>query len=225
VPARPKEFEGCSIVALGSFNPAIFHPQWFVRNGLIREQEGADANLQVTHNEAAIFSTPWFTLQATKDQFVIGSEDPTTTQSLRDLAMGTFAVLDHTPIRSYGFNRYTHSRMESEEAWHELGHFLAPKQAWESVLEKPGMKSLTTQGTKEGMGADVILIRIEPSTRVTPGVFLHVNFHRGRESEKLSPVEAMARFQKALNDDWNPFLAYTDRVADKLFASFDNRPR
>jgi hypothetical protein len=139
--------------------------------------------------------------------------------------MGTFAVLEHTPIRSYGFNRYTHSRMESEEAWHELGHFLAPKQAWESVLEKPGMKSLTVQGTKGGMEADLILIRVEPSTRVSPGVFFHVNLHRGRESETLSQAEAMARFQKALKDDWSSFLAYTDGVADKLFASFDNRTR
>jgi hypothetical protein len=211
------------VVAVGSFNPAIFHPQWFVRHGLIREQEGADAKLHVTHNEAAIFSTSWFLLQSTKDQFVLASEDPTKTLPLRDLAMSTFALLEHTPIRAYGFNRYAHFKMESEAAWHELGHFLAPKLAWEGVLEKPGLRSLVIQGTRAGLAADVVFIHVEPSLKINPGVFVHVNPHRGFEVDKLPAADGMARFQKALNNDWNTFMGYFDEVTTKLFTAFENR--
>lgn len=220
---RPKEFDGISVVAQGSFNPAIFHPTWFTKHNLIREEEGQDADLQVTHKEAAIFSTPWFSLQSTKDQSILTSEDPTKTQPLRDLVLGTFLVLEHTPIHAFGFNRFMHFGMESEENWHELGHFLAPKEAWDSVLEKPGMQSLTIRGNKKEMGADMILIRVEPSTKVTPGVYLHVNLHFA--PEKPAKPDEMARFQSTLKNSWNTFLAYVDDVAINLFATFDRRAR
>ena len=225
MPDRPKEFDGFSIVAVGSFNPVIFHPIWFVRNNLIREEEGTEANLEVTHKEAAVFKTPWFSLQATQDRFILTSEDPTKSQPLRDLALGTFVVLEHTPIHAYGLHRMMHFRMESEEAWHELGHFFAPKPAWESVLVKPGMKSLSIEGTKEGIAADAIFITFQPSLRVSPGVYFHVHLHRAWDAEKIPPNEGMARFQKALRDDWGTFLSYSSDLAPKLFASFDNRTR
>lgn len=43
------EIDGSSIVVLGSFNPAIFHPLWFKINQLIRPEEADSAKLEVTH--------------------------------------------------------------------------------------------------------------------------------------------------------------------------------
>ena len=56
------ERQGMSIVALGSFNPAIFHPIWFARQGLIRDAEAEAAEIQVVSPEVTLVKPEWFTL-------------------------------------------------------------------------------------------------------------------------------------------------------------------
>ena len=47
---------GCSIVLLGSFNPRIFTPYWFVHNGIAIEVEGDTANVNIIHPEISNFT-------------------------------------------------------------------------------------------------------------------------------------------------------------------------
>ncbi len=35
MPEHTLEISGSLVVLVGSFNPAIFHPEWFARNGLL----------------------------------------------------------------------------------------------------------------------------------------------------------------------------------------------
>jgi len=46
-----------SIVAIGSFNPAIFQPLWFSTNGLIRPEEAASATINLITNDVTAFRT------------------------------------------------------------------------------------------------------------------------------------------------------------------------
>ena len=36
------EAEGLDVIVVGSFNPAIFHPEWFLRHNLIGDQDSKD---------------------------------------------------------------------------------------------------------------------------------------------------------------------------------------
>src|SRR3954463_8544753 len=104
------KIEAAAIILLGSFNPQIFQPTWFSAQGLIRKEEGESAKLQLIHPEIAAFSLEWAQLQVTPQRF--GLEASTTQQYspelLRDLTLGTFRLLSHTPVKMMGLNRLFH---------------------------------------------------------------------------------------------------------------------
>ena len=171
------EIEGVGIVLVGSFNPKIFQPAWFAAENLIRKEEAQEANIQIIHPQVASFSLDWLHLQVTDEQFTATTTQSSFYEPLRDLVFGTFRLLRHTPIRMMGLNRDFHFRMPSEEAWHAFGHRLTPKELWASVLKEPGMRSLTMEGLRPDDLLGYIRVRVEPSIRISPGVFINVNDH------------------------------------------------
>ncbi len=173
---RP-EIDGFSIVLTGQFNPQIYQPIWFASEGIVRRGEADDAKIDLIHPSLARFSMGNFLLQATSDRFSISTTDPPSHEPVRDVVVSTFRILRHTPIGKMGINRYFHYRVESEGKWHALGHRLAPKEPWTGILERPGMISLTMQGVRADPSGGYINVRVEPSSRCHPGVFIHVNDH------------------------------------------------
>jgi hypothetical protein len=212
--AKP-ELEGFVLVALGSFNPAIFQPFWFSRNNLIREEEAQDAKVEIVHKQATVFGTEWFSLQVMPERFSLDTSDPTKSLPLRDLAVGTFKILEHTPVEAFGFNSYKHFRMPSMDEWHAFGHHYAPKESWTGILTDPGMKSLTILGKRENR-TEPVQVTIEPSVKVHPGVFFQVNQHFAFKEKKDAVEDHMQVFLKELQNSWPDFLSYSDRVSQHL---------
>jgi len=214
---RP-EVQGVSIVALGSFNPAIFQPLWFSGNNLIRKEEAEGAEIKVIHNDVTIFSAEWFSLQVTGDRYSVDTGDPTKYQPLRDLVLGTFKILEHTPVRAFGFNRYQHIRMASEEEWRAFGDYYVPKGSWGRILDKPEMRALIVEGKREGSTANQMQVKLEPSRTVDPGVFIHLNEHYDVPKGQ-SPVDAISLFLEKLQSAWDDFISYWQHVSDHLLAA------
>jgi len=49
--------ESASIVLVGSFNPKIFHPEWFIRKGIVEEWDySSDDVVNVADMSRAVFS-------------------------------------------------------------------------------------------------------------------------------------------------------------------------
>jgi hypothetical protein len=214
------EVQGVSIVALGNFNPAIFQPLWFSLHNLIRDDEASGAEVKVIHNEVTIFSTNWFSLQVTDGRFSVETQDPTMYQPIRDLALGTFQILEHTPVRAFGFNRDQHFKIVSADDWHAFGDYFAPKKAWSEILEKPGLRTLTIQGKREGCSADMILLRVEPSPKVPQGIFITVNEHyEVGDGSSTKPGDSMRTFLAMLQGAWDGFLTYCDESARYLLTA------
>ncbi len=222
------EIEGVSIVAVGEFNPAIFQPSWFSENKLIRIEEASAANLEIVHKNAAIFSTEWFSLQVTNPVFSLESTDPAKSRPLRDLALGTFTLLEHTPITAFGLNKHQHFRMSSVEDWHRFGHHFAPKASWTDILTNPGLRGMVMEGKREGCNATQIQVRIEPSLKVLPwGVYTAVNQHYNLaddkslfEQKEVTSKDRMRFFLQTLQGSWDEFLQYSDRVSRHLFSAY-----
>ena len=170
------EIDGSSIVVIGSFNPAIFHPLWFKINQLIRPEEADVAKLEVTHPAVSVFSLEWFKLQVEKERFIVQTTDKANFGPISDLVLGTFSILDHTPVQALGINRVMHFKMDSREKWHAFGHLIAPKEVWQGIMERPGLRSLTMEDPRDDpMG--FTRVRIEPSKQIDPGIFIEVNNH------------------------------------------------
>ena len=207
------EIDSASIVILGSFNPAIFHPSWFKANGLIKPEEADKAKLEFTTPLISIFRVEWFRLQVEAQKFVIQTENETHFELLSDLVMGTFSLLEHTPVSAIGLNRGMHFKMDSEESWHAFGDRIAPKDIWQGVLEEPGLLSLVMQGPKQKPNQKserYVVVRIESSMRTTPGIYIDVNNHFGIKDNDLQKV------LNILKESWRDVLISSRKIADQI---------
>lgn len=213
--------QGVSIVALGSFNPAILHPRWFADNHMLRDEEAEQAKVEIISGDIAIITTEWFSLQAMQDRFAIETNDPSKYLPLRDLALNTFNVLEHTPIYAFGLNKQQHFEIAKNDAWHAIGHHYAPKNSWEHILEKPGMRTLVVEGKRSGSTADMVQIKIEPSRMVKQGIYIAVNEHYARKGEK-GHDKRTADLRTALQSSFDAFLEYSDHAAQHLLNATTN---
>ena len=175
--ASQLEKQSVSVVLRGNFNPAIFQPSWFALQNLIRLSEAEAARVEIIHPDATVFTAEWLVVNVTGDRFHASTTQEAYYETLRDLVMGVFDLLRHTPLRVMGLNRDFHYRTSSKEAWHSLGHRLAPIGDWESVLRKLGMLNVTMQGERPDNLDGYIQVKVEPSKLVEHGVYVAVNDH------------------------------------------------
>jgi hypothetical protein len=209
---RIPEISGSSIVLLGSFNPAIFQPQWFFRQGLFRQSEAEAAEIKIIVPQLAHFETESLVLQVTPQRFAAVSKASANGAPLRDLVVGTFFILEHVPVSALGINFQMHFSMGSEENWHKIGDRLAPKEGWRGILPgRPGMLSLTIRTTLEDMPNAMFHVRVEPSLLVKQGVFFETNEHYPGEKTD-SPVELMG----ILTERWEEAQIYALRVVNHI---------
>jgi hypothetical protein len=208
------QIDGLSIVALGSFNPAIFHPRWFAANQLIRIEEADEAKVEFISPNYTTFEVGHFKFQVIQERLSIETSDSSTITPLKDLCVGTFAILEHTPIRAFGLNSNQHFSADSVDEWHHIGHYLTPKESWQKLMSNPGMESIAIRGRRESSAAQRVTIRIEPSTQCTNGVFVNINQHYELKSaEKLLEGGSSRDFLDALTKDWDGFLEYRSQAA------------
>lgn len=208
--------ESITVVLLGNFNPAIFHPLWFARANLIRQEEANAVQNLVIVPEVAEFTADWFKIQVTTDRFTIATADPTKYLPLRDLILGTFTLLEHSPLRALGLNTEQNLEFSSEESWHNFGHHFAPKETWNKLLERPGMAGLSIQGKRTDSLAEYVLVKIEPSKILKTAVMITIN-HHFKLSENEAIVAGATRLFEILASEWDNFIGFRVRVSNQLF--------
>jgi hypothetical protein len=217
----PAETAGSSIVLVGSFNPAIFQPSWFARQNLITTAEAEASDVKIIHPEICHFETEAFVVHVTKQRFMASTKPNTHWVLLRDLVLGTFYILEHTPVTALGMNRQMHFRVADEAAWHRLGDRLAPKEAWNEVLGgRPGLLTVEILADRrnvdehEAAPAEAVKIRVkvQPSVRVTPyGAFFETNEHYpAPEADGLRSLLA------TLQERWEGSQEYANYIADHI---------
>ena len=203
------EIEAASIVVLGSFNPAIFHPLWFKMNQLIRPEEAESAKLEVTHPQISIFSLEWCRLQVDTGRFIVEATDRASFGLISDLVLGTFTILDQTPITAIGLNRSMHFKMDSREKWHAFGHMVAPKEVWSEIMARPGLCSLIMEDPRE-TPEGFLRVKVEPSGRIDPGIFIEMNNHYNLDKKSVPDM------LQILTNSWKDILKKAEDFADYL---------
>lgn len=208
------EFDQPSIVFVGSFNPRLFQPRWLGAKGLLPEAEADSAEITVIHADLCSFRVgTWLTLQVTQDRFIALS-DEAHAGALRDLVLGLFRLLEHTPVTQLGINRGMHFRLASAADRMSLGRSLASPDPWKDMLQEPVMRSLTIQGRRPTSPAARLHVKVEPSSRpslLDIGVALDVNEHfETAESDSLTALLAM------LSSEWEASLDFAKQLASKI---------
>jgi hypothetical protein len=213
------EVNSASVVLAGSFNPAIFQPQWFVRQNLLPAEEGEKAEIKVIAPQITEFQTERFIIQVTPERFGAVSKPDANPAPLRDLVAGTFFTLEHTPLKALGLNRDMHFAMPSEEAWNQVGDRLVPKEAWKEILQgRVGMRSLLVQAEVPGFPdasqeQTRLTIRVEPSQRVKNGVYFQANEHHEAPKDSASDY-----LMECIRSRWEGAYNYAAEVADFILA-------
>ena len=208
-----------AVVILGDFNPAIFHPLWYAQNDLIPEEEIGDASDVITSAEVSTFLLNEVHFQVERHRFGLTTKDASKAPYLRDLAVSSFTLLEHTPLTAMGLNLDLHFSLPSSEAWHQVGYRLAPKECWQGVLESPGLRGVSMEGTRPDCDADRVWIRVQPAGGLEHGVFVGINQHYNIETKKRKSIaERNTEVMRILNDDWNSFHSYAEHAAVLLVA-------
>ncbi len=199
---------------MGNFNPKIFQPAWFASQGLIREIEAQEAKTEIIHADIAIFSLEWLKLEVTRERINISTEQEAYFEALADLVIGTFRTLRHTPASKMGINSALHYRVKSIDAWHEIGHKLAPKEPWKGILNKPGMIRVEMQDERQTGPKGFMRVRVEPSKPCHPGVFININDHF--ESGEVEPILSCDTIIGILESNWQSSMKNSKSIAEKI---------
>lgn len=184
------ETGGVSVVAAGTFNPAIFHPLWFRDKDLIGQDAVDDALARdfASVREFSSFTADWLAVQVTPQQAVFSTADIGRESDLRDLAKAAFELLPETPVNALGINADAHFRLGSEDEWHVMGDRFLPKDFWEPLFDGDGwrrragglavgLRSMTVEAWHEDLSG-FIRSEVAPSVRITPnGVYVGINAH------------------------------------------------
>lgn len=209
------------MVLVGSFNPAIFHPEWFLRHDLIGQEDAREASVNVVSKEVGDLLICGVKLFCIPQRLSLGTANISRETQLKDLLLSIVSLLPHTPIEACGINPWADYRVESEEHWHRIGHALAPKDlVWNRLAANPGMRSLTITAPREGEFPGELNMTVEPSTRFRPGILVRSNYHwklpaqpsRGGHSELL------LRFLHD-EEEWKEACGKARSVADVIFDS------
>jgi len=206
--------QGHAIVLLGNFNPSIFQPYWFANEELIRKKEANDAELQIAHRDVTVFKTDWFNIIITRDKFTIGSNQEAYYSPLRDLVLGTFKILNQTPVHAIGINREFHFRSPSKKKiiFDEL---IAPSSYWNKILGKHVVESFMISEKRQGAFPGYRKLKIEPSNKVKNGIYFDVNDHfenTVNRQDKKSNYEIIT-----LEEKWESPLENSFKLIEKVW--------
>jgi len=204
------------VVLLGAFNPTIFQPRWFASQGLLSQGEADSAEIQIIHPQVCQFNTEGFYLQVTPDRFLLGSKPDAVSEPVRDLASGTFFILEHTPLTALGINRQMHFKLRSETEWHRLGDKLTPKEPWKGLLpSRPGMETIQISSiVPDQPSGTMVNVIVQPSKHVTHGAYFEVNNQYRFSSAENARQECLDILKK----DWTEKQAYALTIARSIIS-------
>ena len=172
------EAESLDISLRGSFNPAILHPQWFLRQKLVGEEEASSAAIKWVSPEITDVAFAGINLVCLPQSLTVRTANVAYVPRVFDLVDGILKLLPYTPIRACGINAHVHCRVRTVEYWHQIGHALAPKELiWDDLFEQPGLQNLTIKAKRGGKFPGEINVAVEPSLLVNPGVYIQTNTH------------------------------------------------
>jgi hypothetical protein len=211
--------DAASVICVGSFSPAIFHPAWLAGRNLIQKTEEAGAEVQAVTPDASAFKIKWLQLQVLRDRFVAATETPDDSLLLRDLVVGAFRLLEHTPVSFVGLNRHVHFQVQNEKEWHHVGHVLAPKRIWQRYLTSPGLSALTIKAQRPDKVAGEINIQVNASPAKPSVIEVSVNNHFVLDAGSAAAVAA-----ELISDQWDEAMRAASDLAEKIVADALKEP-
>ena len=197
-------------VLVGSFNPAIFHPEWLVRHELVPADDIQGASVEIVHQDISKFSFDWLGVDVLRHKFSARTNDPSKFDPLRDLLISIFKILDHTPLKQLGMNLVIDYEFENEETWHKFGDVLAPKTIWQKSLpDRIGLTNLTIQSPRNDKFEGYLQVSIGP---IEPKYQARININNHIELQNQGNLLSVPEIIAA---NWDDAIASAEQVAER----------
>jgi hypothetical protein len=206
------------VVTIGKFNPSIAHPSWLASEGLITKAEAEGAKIEVIHPEVAEFTVPFSAgatvrVQVLRERLHVWTEDARLYETTRDLSISILTLLRHTPVSKLGINFDCHTSMADDEARNALGRRLAPPTPWGGIIDQAALLSLSMKCPRTDGRAGHIVVKVEPSDRVSSGVLVAVNDH----VEVVSPDgHGAEKVVELLKSSWDTSIKRSREIVAKV---------
>lgn len=208
---QPEATSG-NIVAIGDFNPAIFTPDWLESQQLIGAQDAQgmrEAENLVITRQVAVLETDSFLLKIDEGRFQAHSKG-VLTPALRDLAIGIFELVPHTPAKFLGQNFVTLFKFFDTDAYHLVGDVLAPKPIWQKLFPNDehaiGLGSMTIQvqkGSRTSLKSkDMRNIIIHKGSGAGNSIQITYNDHHDLGVDRQGGTSSAAHAAEILRDTW-----------------------
>jgi hypothetical protein len=166
------------VVVTGSLNPPAVQPWWLAHLGLIAVADAEAAKIEGVSPEFAVFELSWVRIEILRERFSAAAMNAEADKfRLRDLVVGIFSSLPHTPVTALGINRIVRYEMPDAERFHRIGHTLAPKGFWKEHLKEPGLKSLAIVSRRSDDHPGEINVSVRPVLEVSNVVEVSYNSH------------------------------------------------
>lgn len=205
-----------SIVFLGKFNPTIFTPSWFSLEGLIRRDEGK-AELKIAHPEISVFSLDWCTVEVQRDKFKIATTGDHNFPLIRDLAVGTFTLLFHTPISKMGVNFNLHYDFSNKNRLEEYFKRMVNQNALKNINKNALFENLTFSIPSYFTQHGYTRIKIEKSNVASHGVFLDINNHFDLDPNSNDVNNSEAAIA-TLSKEWKNIFESTETLYSSIIS-------
>jgi hypothetical protein len=217
---RAPDAEIITVVLVGSFNPAIFHPEWFRRQQILLPAEAEEAKVNFVTADLADVVFLDMKLNVSPDRFTLETKDASRGEKLQDVVINVLTKLPHTPIIACGINSRLLFDLRDQAYWHQIGHTLAPKELiWNDILIRPGMQTLTVKGIREGNFPGKINITVSPhmTSKMPHGLSIHSNYHFPVPPHADGETPRSDLVVAFLHEQWKPALDATRSVANRIF--------
>jgi hypothetical protein len=215
--------EDFNVVLLGSFNPAIFHPEWFVRHKLFSEEALATAQIDAVTRDVAQFTLKNMKLSCDNSRLSMSVTSMAYVETLLDALSGMLGLLSHLPITAVGLNNNAVFNLDSEDRWHRIGHQLAPKElVWDGLCEKPGMQSLSIQSPVSWDHSLMETITVYPivtnnAHQHAIGVRANIHFSLPSAADKTTNVTETKYVETFIKEMWDRATHRSRAVGAKIF--------
>lgn len=199
---RDPELFGHSIVLRGSFAVAAFHPLWFADQGLIRNKEAGLAKTQIMDQQFLVFDLEWLHIEVTPDRFTAITAHESYFEIVRDLIIGTFKILEHTPLVMLGINYDVHVPHDSTLSWQDIQGRIVNKELIGNVFNAPKLQSIVFEDIRDyNRYTGVHVVKIEPSVKLEYGIYFGTNDHYKLQDERPKGSKAIVSI---LESEWLP---------------------
>lgn len=216
---KPYE-ETVSLVLMGQLNPAIFQPAWLAANNLVRQEEADNANIEVIHSELTRVSMDWLVLQVQRNRFEASTSQTAYYEPLRDLVIGIFSLLSHTPLVALGINRIFEVELSQKQS-EQLGEKLVRSDTWNNILASPTIHTLSmVQSKSNEMYPGVVRVIVQNSPNLqqmgTTGIKFNINDHYDLAKDDIQKSHQM--LQEILASKWEQSIETSLHIASNIWS-------